>query len=156
MVPSPMYNDPTRWHNVDGSQVNNRAGFHNDRILQLPEALLHLYDSALNCVDYWTIKDHFYVSSPSITFLVQAPSKLTVFKWGPKWIRIFNSEAREIRAVGSREDLTILTATIRTVRSLGSWTVPRALAWTTTPNWPLPSCLPVHYLQSKPKLTLIL
>ena len=80
---------------------------------------------------------------PKITFLVQAPNKLTTFRCGPKCIKIFNSDARDSRAVGSIDDLIILTATVLQVRSLRSRTVPRALASTTTPNCPTPSCFPV-------------
>lgn len=45
--------------------------------------------------------------------VVQAPNKLITFKCGPKCIKIFSSEARDRRAVvGSKDDLTILTATV--------------------------------------------
>lgn len=83
-------------------------------------------------------------STPAITFLVQAPNKLTTFKCGPKWIMNFNSDARDSRAVGSRDDFAIFTATVLQVWSFRSRTVPRALASTTTPNCPTPSCFPVH------------
>lgn len=56
---------------------------------------------------------------------------------------IFNSDARDTRAVGSEEDLIILTATVLTLLTFGSCKVPICLASTTTPNWPAPKRLPV-------------
>ena len=85
------------------------------------------------------------MNKPLAISLVQAPSKLTTFKWGPRWIIIFSSDASDSREVVFKEDLTILTATVLTLLSFGSCTVPICLAWTTTPNCPAPNCFPIFH-----------
>ena len=76
--------------------------------------------------------------------LVQAPSKLTTFKCGPKYIRILSSEARDASAVAFEVlGLTIFTATVLTFVSFGSCKEPISLASTTTPNCPAPKCFPL-------------
>lgn len=78
--------------------------------------------------------------------LVQAPSKLTTFKCGPKCIRILSSDARDASAVAFEVvplGLIILTATVLTLLSFGSCKEPSCLASTTTPNCPAPKCFPL-------------
>lgn len=78
-------------------------------------------------------------------FPVYAPSKLTTFKCLPRWIIIFNSEAKALMYEGSVFGLTILTATVVVV-SLSI--IPIASALKTTPNAPEPSCLPKNEIKN--------
>lgn len=74
---------------------------------------------------------------------MQAPSKLTTFRWDPKWIRIFNSLMRASIAATLVCDLTILTATVFTV--LPEPLIPTASPLTTRPKHPAPSWIPKQF-----------
>ena len=75
---------------------------------------------------------------PLKTFLVQAPSKLTTFKWDPRWIIIFSSDMRALRATMLPCERIIFTATV----VFGSVSMPIASPFKTRPNAPAPNCLP--------------